>query len=373
MGVASRKQDRKQRKGERKLNRRFLPAVAGILVAVVFLSTNQVRAAENDADDLLRQGVERRRQNDDLGALRLFERAYERDKTPRALAQVGLAEQALGRWVVALQHLREALGFQSDEWIIKNRAAIIEAEDRLKDHIGWIDILGGSSGSDVRLDGVLRGKLPLANRLASTTGVVAIELSDARGLRVQRTTTVRARETTRESFEVTAAVATNDQPSVVDSPRRVDSPTNPSPAGEGKDSVNGSSDAGATSDGPKRQMDSGQSSLRLPIVITTSALSLGALAVGVVEHLAWQKKANSFAGMSSCDGNLSDKGGAGCMSLFNEGRHNKDLAILGYVTSGVLAVSSAILFVVLDHPSRDSKFACSSSEFPLSATCAFRF
>ena len=84
-----------------------------VLAAWVILGiAGQAWAA--DADELIRQGVERRRHGDDVGALDLFEQAYSKGHGPRALAQVALAEQALGKWVVASEHIREALAIQRD-------------------------------------------------------------------------------------------------------------------------------------------------------------------------------------------------------------------------------------------------------------------
>lgn len=60
-------------------------------------------------DDLIHHGVELRRHGDDSGALLEFRRAYEAGHSPRAAAQMGWAEQALGRWLEADAHLREAM------------------------------------------------------------------------------------------------------------------------------------------------------------------------------------------------------------------------------------------------------------------------
>jgi len=48
------------------------------------------------ADAAIRRGVDLRRQGQDDQALQEFKKAYELSPSPRALAQIGLAEQALG-------------------------------------------------------------------------------------------------------------------------------------------------------------------------------------------------------------------------------------------------------------------------------------
>ena len=101
--------------------------------AVMFLAlrvaTNATpaRASEPTEDELIRQGVERRRHQDDDAALELFRRAYALHKSPTAAAQMGLAEMALGRWPEADAHLMEALAASSNTWVKKNMGTLNKA------------------------------------------------------------------------------------------------------------------------------------------------------------------------------------------------------------------------------------------------------
>src|SRR5262245_18190771 len=64
------------------------------------VSACPARAGESEAtEDAMRRGTEFRRQGEDEKALRVFTKIYQETQSPRALAQMGLAEQALGRWV----------------------------------------------------------------------------------------------------------------------------------------------------------------------------------------------------------------------------------------------------------------------------------
>lgn len=195
-----------------------------------------------DADDLIRQGVERRRQGDDVGALGLFERAYQAAQSPRALAQMGLAEQSLGKWVVASEHLKQALAANGDPWIVKNRSVLNEAVTRVGDHVGWLEIFGGTPGAEVRLDGTPRGTLPLPGPITTTTGTLAIELVMGGHVPLRRTTSVRAGEKTREAFDALA----------------VDSTGTPTP-GDGGGRLNATQ--------PKRVADIARAAAPLPIPI----------------------------------------------------------------------------------------------------------
>ena len=100
-------------------------AHARALMAGVTLAWAAPAAAqETPATALLREGIELRRAGRDAEALARFERAHAVEPSPRTLAQMGLAEQALGRWVRAEAHLRAALAPRDDAWIERNRAAL---------------------------------------------------------------------------------------------------------------------------------------------------------------------------------------------------------------------------------------------------------
>src|SRR5947209_3601580 len=79
---------------------------------------------EAAADAAIRRGVDLRKQGRDMDALEEFRKAYAAARSPRALAQIALAEQALGRWVDAESDLDQALASKSDPWIRKNVATL---------------------------------------------------------------------------------------------------------------------------------------------------------------------------------------------------------------------------------------------------------
>ena len=122
------------------------------------------------------------------------------------IAQIGLAEQALGRWVPAFEHLTEALEAKKDPWIAKNRSTIAQALAAVAERVGRVEILGGSAGAEVRIDGVARGTLPLQGPLILTTGTITIDLSAPGFVAVQRSAVVRPNQTSRESFDALAPI-----------------------------------------------------------------------------------------------------------------------------------------------------------------------
>lgn len=85
------------------------------------------RRVESEADALIAEGVARRRAGDDEAALAFFANAYVLDPSPRARAQMALAEQALGRFELAEEHMLEALDEDDHPWIVENRGTLEEA------------------------------------------------------------------------------------------------------------------------------------------------------------------------------------------------------------------------------------------------------
>src|SRR5688572_26126191 len=116
--------------GRRSWSRRL-----SIACAVALSLAGEARA--DDVESLIQRGIDLRRRGQDAEALESFRAANERRPTPRAMAQIGLAEQALGRWIDADLHLGEALSAGDDPWIVKNRGALEGARALVEKHLGW--------------------------------------------------------------------------------------------------------------------------------------------------------------------------------------------------------------------------------------------
>jgi hypothetical protein len=150
-----------------------------LFVAAIVASTALPRGAHGAAtksDTLVNQGVELRRNGDDQGALALLLQAYALDHAPRAAGQLGLCEQALGRWADADVYITEALKAETDAWVKKNRRTLEDALVIVKSHIARVEIEGEPEGAEIWVNGVLAGKLPLAAPVRVAAGEVEIEL-----------------------------------------------------------------------------------------------------------------------------------------------------------------------------------------------------
>lgn len=122
-------------------------------VAAAILLTGVAHAdASSDAETLISRGLELREKGKDEEALGLFRQAQHMAPSPRARAQVALAEQALGMWVAAEADLTAAMTSESDPWISKNRAPLDGALAVIRKHIASLEVRGAEK-ADVFIDG----------------------------------------------------------------------------------------------------------------------------------------------------------------------------------------------------------------------------
>jgi tetratricopeptide (TPR) repeat protein len=160
-------------------------------------------ARADDAESLVRQGIELRKQGKDAEALERFRAARAIEPTPRAAAQVGLAEQALGRWLDAEEHLREALSAAGDPWIGKNREALEGALALVGKHLGWLEVTTDAPGAEIWIDGERRAALPLSAPLRVAAGTAVVEARAAGYEPVRRRVEVPPDGHVREAFALT--------------------------------------------------------------------------------------------------------------------------------------------------------------------------
>ena len=122
----------------------LVAAAAGVLGAPA-----RSARAEEEPEALIRQGVEMRRQGDDLKAHGYFQRAYDIARTPRSAAQLGLADLAIHDNLAAEQHLSEALA-SSDPWVRQNRPVLEKSRENREGPARKGGREGGAGGNDGR-------------------------------------------------------------------------------------------------------------------------------------------------------------------------------------------------------------------------------
>lgn len=130
-----------------------------------------------DVKALLSEGLAFREAGRDAEALSKFRNAYSLSGSPQALAQMALAEQALGRWLAAREHLEEALAYENHVWIKKYRSALQSGLKTIKSRIAEVEILTSVPGVNVSVNGRKSGVTPLATPVWVKAGTVVIEVS----------------------------------------------------------------------------------------------------------------------------------------------------------------------------------------------------
>lgn len=114
--------------------------------------------------------VDLRRQGADRAALEVFMAVRARCAIPRVIAQIGLAEHALGLWVDAARDLRQALANRSDPWIEARHAVLEQAMGAVRGHLVAFAPTSDVADAEVTLDGNVIGRLPLPEPILTTGG-----------------------------------------------------------------------------------------------------------------------------------------------------------------------------------------------------------
>jgi hypothetical protein len=143
-----------------------------------------------------------RRQRHDAEALAEFRRAYSIQPSPRTLAQIALAEQALGKWIDAEADLQAALKAGSDAWVDRNKDVLAAGLADIRKHLGDLDVDADVPGADLWVNGVRVALLPLPRPLRVETGSVLLEVRASGHASVRRTTFVEPGESAHESIHL---------------------------------------------------------------------------------------------------------------------------------------------------------------------------
>jgi hypothetical protein len=344
-------------------------ALSALLALVLVLASGAARAEPPVADEaLIREGVELRRAGKDEEALARFQAAYRLRATPHAQAQMGLAEQALGRWVEAARDLEAALQAVGDPWVAKSTATLQPALAAVETHLGRLQVLGSPPGAKVKVDEQDVGELPMPAGVRVPAGEVVITVSAAGHIPINRKVTIQPGASTRETIVLHATDAAPTVPAPV-----------PAPAVEGAAPAVAPAPAVAASSapGPAAAPAPVPGGVRVAAWVAGGA-AVVALAVGVGENLSYLGKRSDFddgarAG-GPCGSALPGRGAAGCSSLYDGVQGAKTGAVVGYAATGVLGAASAALFYFSSHQSAERvepRIACAPRG--LGAGCAVTF
>jgi hypothetical protein len=289
-------------------------AVRTLAPTLLFLLVSVARA-NDPADALIDEGLDLREKGKDEEALSRFRRAYAIDPTPRAKAQIGLCEQALGRWVRAELDVSEALASASDGWIAKHKTALDGALATIRSHVGDLVILGGPDGAQVRVDGADMGALPVKGPLRLEIGSHTLEVSDATHYPFSQPVVIRADSATRVSLEMRERTQTSTE--------TTDTRSKPTTTTQ------------ATSTG---------SPLRV-VGIALAATSVIPIVFGVAGLVVRQSQISSYNDDPSCPGIDMPNKPAACQSRVDAADTWQTVSIVGFAVGGALLVAGVIIAI----------------------------
>jgi hypothetical protein len=150
---------------------------AFLIVVSLVLGQGLARADGDDSDAFINQGLKAMRKGAYQAALDAFQRAHQVRPTTRSRTEIGLAEQALHRWVEAEGDLAAALSEEKDAWLEPHRPLIEKALADVRSHLGMLTIESGPRGARVKINGDPSGLLPLPRPLFLLPGTVQIEIA----------------------------------------------------------------------------------------------------------------------------------------------------------------------------------------------------
>jgi hypothetical protein len=297
------------------------------------------------AEAVIREGVSLRMKGRDLEALETFRRAQALGGGARALAQIALAEQALGRWVEAERDLAAALAAPNDPWIAMHRKELGDSLADIRDHhLGSLEILDAVGGARIVVNGQPAGTIPLAAPLRLPAGSITLEVNAPGYLPFQRSVVIPAGGLARES--VTLAPVTAAPASALREER-----------------VAATAPVSSTA-------------WRRPTAIAALAGAGVALGVGIAFQVIRYGRVNEYNDHPGCGTGLNDDGVPGCHDLGDSARSAQAFAIAGYAGAAVLGGVGAYLLLSSPgsaEPVATARASCAPAAGAWGLACAGRF
>lgn len=329
----------------------FFVAVMSVAPAVAVAQAQ----SHDPAEELVHRGIELRKAGHDEQALDAFRSAYETKATPRAQAQMGMAEQALGRWAEAETDLKSALKADRDPWIVKNASTLRQSLAAVSGHLGSVQIVGSPAGAHVVMDEREVGRLPLGSAVRAPAGEVLVTVSAPGYVDISRKVAVGAGTLTREVIALHAVTPASTGHAMVQ--------TEPA----GGDAVN-SEEKGDPSRGPTMAGENKDESPSEPSGLTAmQSWSIALAAVGVVAAgagllFARQAISKNNDSRGDCAGDICNPQGAQSRwDAISAGNR----ATAAFVAGGVLVAGGVTLFLVGRHSSTSAGAASSAQILPV--------
>jgi hypothetical protein len=293
----------------------IMPGVRKAALAVLLFAPS---ASAENPDEMIERGIQLREQGKDDEALGWFKRAYQASPTPRALAQIALAEQALGQWVPAERDLNDALAKASDDWIAKHKTALSGALATIQQHIGDLVLNGGVEGAQVSVDGAKVGTLPAPKPIRLEIGTHTLEIQHASYYPISQPVTIRA-----------------------DAPARVHVDMHP----RTQDGSNNVVTTTTTVPPPVTNPPPSSSSPQQTIGIVVAASAGLPLILGIIGIAAHESSVADYNGDPTCPGKEVPVKPPACQSRVDTASTWSAVSVASFVGAGVLAATGVILLL----------------------------
>lgn len=296
-----------------------------LFVSAVILAAPTWAWADAATDTAIDKGLDLREAGRDAEALEIFRQAYLQSKEPRALAQIALAEQALGQWVEAEAHLQQALATR-DAWIDARRTPLEGALAAIQKRLAKLTVvIPEVEGAEIRINGKVVGRSPLAKPISVAAGSVVVQVEAEGYFPMSRSRELAPESVAQESFTLVSRPPTE----AVAATPSVPAPT----------PVTTAPDAAAEAD----LTSSGGPNLTVPAVVATGG-AVAALGTGVAFLLIRNDNIDAYNDDAQCVfGNLSRQ--ERCGDKLNAADDAEVIAIIGFAGAGVLAATAVTFFV----------------------------
>jgi len=282
------------------------------------------------AEALIREGVQLRGHDKAALALPLFEKAYGISRTPRTAAQLGLCELELGYFVAAERYLTEALAAPDHPWVAKNKTALKKALETARAGIGELALVVTPVAAEVSLNHKPVDRALLGAPLRLDKGPVDVEVRAAGYEPARDTVTIAGGKREQRTYALAP-----------EPPKPVAADTVPALA--------------APQPGPAMTLTSPPLAEHRNARVAawaTGGAAAGALVFGTVEAFNAASKRDAFNDHTTQIGGVAyhDCGTAAlsrpCKSLKDDYDQALTLTIVGFVAAGALAATSSVLFVI---------------------------
>ena len=326
-------------------------------------------ASASPEEALIKHGLELREKHDDAGALAEFQRAYRLSSGGQALAQVALAEQALGRWVDAQTHLTEALRHGDDRWIVRNDKLLRQSLLTIQGHTGSLEITGPAAGAEILINNESVGTFPMPPVLVPA-GSVALEVRARGYLSVVRTVVIPARGLAREQVVLVAAPV---------APPLDVAPPNAAPAPAPGSETNAAAVPTISTHKEAAAPDDAGWSGRTKVGVAIAAGGVASLGLGIAYQVIREQRAGTFNSHECGVTGEVVTGPTDCPSRYDDIKSAQKIAIAGFVSAAVLGGLGTYLIVSGGSRSSDAVTAHAGLRMRclpaagFGVTCAARF